>query len=200
MKKLLLGSNNVGKLREMQELLEGVEVALVTPASIGLRLEVKEDGTTYAENAARKALAFARQSGLLTLADDSGLEVEALEGAPGLRSARFAPQPGATDADRRAYLLQQLRGKPHPWSARFRCTVALTNPAGDHFFTEGICPGEIIPQERGDNGFGYDPIFLLPEIGKTMAELSMEEKNRLSHRARAVKAAIPTLLEWLSFY
>lgn len=199
MRKLLLGSNNAGKLREMQALLEGVEVELLTPAAIGLHLEVKEDGTTYAENAARKVLAFARQSNLLTLADDSGLEVDALDGAPGLYSARFAPQAGATDAERRAYLLQQLQDKPRPWMARFRCTVALATAHGETYFAEGICPGEIIPQERGSNGFGYDPIFLLPETSKTMAELSMEQKNRLSHRARAVKAAIPRLLEWLSF-
>jgi XTP/dITP diphosphohydrolase len=146
-----------------------------------------------------KGEAFALSSGLLTLADDSGLEVDALNGLPGIRSARFSLKPGATDADRRSYLLQQLEGKPRPWTARFRCCVAILQPqqanlAEPHFyFAEGACPGEIIPQERGSNGFGYDPIFLLAEYNQTMAELSMTEKNRLSHRARALLNAIPLL-------
>jgi XTP/dITP diphosphohydrolase len=158
---------------------------------------VVEDGITYAENARKKGIAFARESGLLSLADDSGLEVAALDGRPGLHSARFSPIVGATDADRRQHLLKQLRGHPRPWTAQFRCVVCLVSPAGDEFLVEGICPGEIIPQERGHNGFGYDPIFLLPELNHTMAELSMEEKNRLSHRARAVMAARPALLAYL---
>jgi XTP/dITP diphosphohydrolase len=194
--KLLLASNNPGKLREMRALLEDMPLELVTPQQAGLELEVAEDGSTYAENASRKALAFARAAGMLTLADDSGLEVAALGGEPGLYSARYMPKPGATDADRRAYLLQKLRGLPRPWLARFRCTVALADPAGRVQFAEGACPGEIIPQERGQDGFGYDPIFLLPELGRTMAELTMQEKNRLSHRARAVLAARPLLTQW----
>jgi XTP/dITP diphosphohydrolase len=198
MKPLLLASNNAGKVREIQALLRGVPVALVTPSDLRLHLEVAEDGHTYAENAAKKALAFARASGLLTLADDSGLEVEVLEGAPGLHSARYAPQPNATDADRRAYLLQQLQAHPRPWSAQFRCVVALALPDGEVHFAEGICHGEIIPEERGEHGFGYDPIFLLPQYGRTMAELSMEEKNRISHRARAVRAALPLLLDLIA--
>jgi XTP/dITP diphosphohydrolase len=198
MKRLLVASTNPGKLRELHALLQGASVELVTPSLIGLHLEVREDGSTYAENAAKKALAFARASGLLTLADDSGLEVEVLEGAPGLHSARYAPQPNATDADRRAYLLQQLQGHPRPWSAQFRCVVALALPDGEVHFAEGICHGEIIPEERGEHGFGYDPIFLLPQYGRTMAELSMEEKNRISHRARAVRAALPLLLDLIA--
>lgn len=205
MSKLLLATNNRGKLAEIQALLKelNLEVSLVTPAQIGLNLEVEEDGETYAENAARKAIAFAQASGLLTLADDSGLEVDALGGLPGIRSARFAPQPGATDADRRAYLLERLQGKPRPWTAHFHCTIALVQPEGSAGegkiqYAEGICPGEIIPEERGQNGFGYDPVFLLPKLGRTMAELRMEEKNRLSHRARAIRAARPILIEFLT--
>jgi XTP/dITP diphosphohydrolase len=133
----------------------------------------------------------------MTLADDSGLEVEALSGAPGLFSARYAPQPWATDADRRAYLLRQLQGLPRPWRARFRCTVVLATVSDEVYFAEGSCLGEIIPQERGRSGFGYDPIFLIPELGRTMAELTMEEKNRVSHRAGAVKAVKPILLSLL---
>ena len=134
---------------------------------------------------------------MLTLSDDSGLEVEDLGGAPGIFSARYAPQLGATDSDRRVYLLHQLSPYPRPWAARFHCTVALASPDGAVHFSEGVCQGEIIPQERGMNGFGYDPIFLIPELGRTMAELNMEEKNRLSHRAQAVLAIQPLLLSLL---
>jgi XTP/dITP diphosphohydrolase len=187
--KLLLASYNQGKLHELRALLADVSMELISPTDLNLTLEVVEDGLTYQENAARKALAFARAGGYLSLADDSGLEVDALDGQPGLHSARFSSIPGATDRDRRTLLLQKVQTKPRPWAARFRCVIALASPAGQLSFSEGICPGEIIPEERGQNGFGYDPIFLLPELGKTMAELSMEEKNRLSHRARAVLAA-----------
>jgi XTP/dITP diphosphohydrolase len=187
--KLLLASYNQGKLHELRALLADVSMELISPSALNLTLEVVEDGLTYQENAARKALAFAQAGGYLSLADDSGLEVDALEGQPGLHSRRFSPIPGATDRDRRALLLQKIQSKPRPWGARFKCVIALASPAGKLSFSEGICPGEIIPEERGQNGFGYDPIFLLPELGKTMAELSMEEKNHLSHRARAVLAA-----------
>jgi XTP/dITP diphosphohydrolase len=195
MSKILLASNNKGKLDEILALLADLDIEMFTPAGLGLTMEVAEDGQTYAANAARKGLAFAQATNLLTLADDSGLEVEALDGAPGLYSARFSPKPGATDADRRAYLLAQLVDIPQPWKARFRCVIALATPSGEVKFTEGICPGEIIPDERGSNGFGYDPIFLLPELGRTMAQLEMYEKNQLSHRARAVIAAKPLLRE-----
>ena len=198
MTKLLIASTNRGKLREFQEILSGEPYDLFLPADLGFALTVEETGTTYRENAALKARAFAQASGLITLSDDSGLEVQALGGAPGLHSARYAPQPGATDADRRAYLLENLRGKPRPWLARFVCTVAIATPQGEIFFTEGECPGEIIPEERGTHGFGYDPIFYFPERGMTMAELPPEEKNRISHRARAVRAAVPILRQLLA--
>ena len=188
MKQLLIATNNQGKVKELQELLRDTEVELVTPAQINLDLDVVEDGNTYAENATRKAVAFAQASGLISLADDSGLEVDALGGAPGLYSARYGSTDGQklSDADRRAFLIQNLQAKPHPWTARFHATIAVAIPSRETYLAEGWCEGEIIPEERGSGGFGYDPIFLLPELGKTMAELSMEEKNRLSHRARAV--------------
>ena len=217
MNKLLIATNNQGKVKELHELLTGTEIQLVTPADIHLDLDVREDGSTYAENAAKKAIAFAQASGLISLADDSGLEVDALDGAPGLYSARYGSANGEklSDADRRQFLLQNLKGKPRPWTARFHATIAIAIPEplwsqaarrltiqehtlagtrapGLHMF-EGYCPGEIIPEERGTGGFGYDPIFLLPELGRTMAELSMDEKNRLSHRARAVMNAQPVL-------
>lgn len=197
MSQLLIATNNPGKQEEIQSLLNDLEIELVTPVEIGLELDVKEDGTTYKENAAKKAIAFAQTSGLVSLSDDTGLEVEALRGAPGLYSARYAPQPNATDADRRAYLLKRLQSQPQPWIARFICVVAIATPGGELQFAEGICPGEIIPNERGNHGFGYDPIFLLPSTGNTMAELSMNEKNQLSHRAKAVLAASPILAKLL---
>lgn len=192
---LLIATNNKGKVKELQELLRDTGIELVTPAQIDLQLDVVEDGSTYAENATKKATAFANASGMISLADDSGLEVDALNGAPGLYSARYSPKPNATDADRRAYLLQNLQGKPRPWMARFHATIAIATPDGEVHLTEGICEGEIIPEERGTGGFGYDPIFLLSELGKTMAELSMDEKNHLSHRAKAVMKAKPILRE-----
>jgi len=200
MSKLLLATGNQGKIIELEALLADLAIELLVPQDIGLDISVDEVGVTYAQNAGRKAAAFARASGLLALADDSGLEVDLLDGQPGVRSARFDPQPGATDADRREYLLERLKGRPRPWTARFRCVVAIGTPAGELFFSEGVCPGEIIPEERGEFGFGYDRLFLLPEHGLTMAELAMEQKNRLSHRARAVLAARPILLNLLSRY
>jgi XTP/dITP diphosphohydrolase len=154
---------------------------------------VVENGKTYLENAALKAQAYVRVSGLLTLADDSGLEVAALGGQPGLRSARYAPWPNATDADRRRYLLQNLQGHPQPWAARFYCAVAIAAPGRELEFFDGQVSGEITAQERGSGGFGYDPLFYLPEYEQTMAELPEAEKNRISHRARAIQAALPYL-------
>jgi XTP/dITP diphosphohydrolase len=193
MSTLLIASGNPGKLREIQAILAGFPVQLALPKDLGIALNVVEDGATYAENAARKALAYCQAAGLPVLADDSGLEVDRLGGEPGLRSARYAPWPEADDADRRRYLLENLAGQPKPWLARFHCTVALAAPGGEVFYAEGDCPGEITASERGSHGFGYDPIFYLPEFGLTMAELHPAIKNQISHRARAVRAALPAL-------
>lgn len=193
MKKLLIATNNKGKLLEFQDLLKDTGIELITPADIALDIDVEEDGATYTENAVKKAVAFAQASGLISLADDSGLEVDALDGAPGLYSARYHPRPGANDADRRAYMLENLKDKPRPWTAHFHATIAIATSEKNVEVVEGDCYGEIIPHERGTGGFGYDPIFLFPELNKTMAELEMEEKNRLSHRAKAVMNAIPVL-------
>jgi XTP/dITP diphosphohydrolase len=193
MRKLLIATGNRGKVKELQTLLASLEVELITPKDIGLDLEVVEDGLTYAENAGKKARAYSQASGMIAIADDSGLEVDALDGAPGLHSARYSPQPQATDADRRAYLLQNLKNKARPWTARFHATIAIGVPEQQVLFAEGNCPGQIIPDERGENGFGYDPIFYIPELQRTMAQLSMQEKNHLSHRALAVINALPLL-------
>ena len=195
---LIIASENPGKLVEIQDILKELPIRLLSPAQLGLHLNVAETGATYAENAAMKAQAYGQASQLPALGDDSGLEVAALGGRPGLHSHRFAPQPGATDADRRAYLLELLGSHPVPpglpgWPAAFHCTVAVATPAGDLQFARGQCEGVIISEERGTGGFGYDPIFFIPEAGMTMAELGMEAKNRISHRARAVQAALPIL-------
>ncbi|MFH1185467.1 MAG: RdgB/HAM1 family non-canonical purine NTP pyrophosphatase [Chloroflexota bacterium] len=197
MNRLLVATNNPGKMLELHALLNDLAVFLVTPEDAGLVLSVTEDGRSYLENAQKKAAAFAAASGLISLADDSGLEVEVLDGAPGLHSARYLAHAGATDADRRAFLLQNLSGKPRPWRARFRAAVAISVPGGETRGAEGDCPGEIIPEERGAGGFGYDPIFLVSGTGRTMAELDMHEKNRVSHRARAIAKARPMLKQLL---
>ena len=194
---ILLATGNPGKIKEFLALLAPLTgVTFVTLNDLGIKADVEETGGTYAENAALKARAYARLSGLPALADDSGLEVAALNGDPGVRSARYAPQPDATDADRRRHLLAQLAGRPRPWPARFCCVVTVIFPDGEEIFGEGICAGEIIPEARGANGFGYDPIFQLPG-GQTMAELSSEMKNRLSHRALAVHRVLPQLKQRL---
>lgn len=190
---LLVATDNPGKLREYRQLLSGLPLTVVSPAEKKVRLDVAEVGGTFAENAALKAVAYARASDLLTLADDSGLEVDALGGEPGVRSARYAG-PAADDACRVAFLLNKLRDVP--WAertARFRCAIAVTRAEGHVFLAEGTCPGYIAFAPEGRHGFGYDPVFYLPDLGKTMAQLPADAKNRLSHRAAAVQAARPTL-------
>jgi XTP/dITP diphosphohydrolase len=187
MKTLLLGTNNPGKIEELRSLLGDMQGwQLLSPSDIDLHLNIDETGTSYRANALIKARAYSKASGLITIADDSGLEVKALNDAPGLFSARYSPKKNANTTDRRQFLINQLRDHPQPWFARFVSTVCLLTSDGKEFFAEGECLGEIIEQERGEFGFGYDPIFLLSETQKTMAELNMQAKNSLSHRARAI--------------
>lgn len=196
MRKLLVASNNPGKLKEYADLLDRLPVTLTSPVQEGLSLAVDESGATFAENAILKARAYAEASGLLTLADDSGLEVDALDGAPGVRSARYAGE-GASDEDRYRLLLRNLAGVPQgKRTARFRCVVAVATPQGKVHTAEGRCEGVIGFEPRGTHGFGYDPVFYLPDRGQTMAELPPTVKNRISHRGRAVQAALP-VLRWL---
>ena len=195
--RLLIATHNKGKMQEIHALLSDLPIELVSPEDVGAMLRVEEDGGTYVENATKKAAAFADASGLVSLADDSGLEVDALGGAPGLRSARYHPVVGATDADRRSYLLRNLRGRTRPWTAQFRAAVAVAKPQDGVQYAEGACAGEIIPEERGTGGFGYDRIFLVEDTGCTMAELQMAEKNVLSHRARAILNARAILAEFV---
>jgi len=195
MTKLLLASNNPGKLVEIQALLADTSFELLLLRDLGVELAEEESGSTYAENAMIKARAGALASGLITLADDSGLEVAVLGGKPGLHSARYSRKPGASDADRRAKLLQELDKYSRPWQASFHCAVAIVTPTSKLYLSEGECPGEIIPEERGQHGFGYDPIFLISGLNRTMAELNMEEKNQISHRALALKKLKPILTD-----
>ena len=189
---LLVATHNAGKLAELRNLLRDAPYALASLADVGIDADVDETGATLEENAALKATTYARLSGLPTLADDSGLEVDALGGAPGVHSARYAGA-SATDADRIAKLLANLAPHKPPWTARFRCVIAIARDAGAPELRAGACEGVIIAAPRGENGFGYDPVFLLPEYGKTMAELSDAEKNRVSHRGRAARKAAQAL-------
>jgi XTP/dITP diphosphohydrolase len=192
---LLIATGNAHKMREMGRILADAPIALRSPAGLGIAQAVEETGATYAENAVLKATAYARLGGMLSLADDSGLEVDCLGGEPGLRSARYAG-PGGSNQDRIAKLLRNLDGVP--WerrSARFVCAIAVAGPSGESVIFEGTCQGIIALTPQGEGGFGYDPVFYMPEFGCTMAELPEEVKNRVSHRARAVRAAIPYLCE-----
>ncbi len=179
--RLVVATGNAGKLREYRLLLAGTGFEID-----GLSHEVDEVGETYAENARLKAVAALRETGLPALGDDSGVEVEALGGFPGLRSARLGP----TQKERTAELLKRLEGVPRPWRARFVCMIALAAPGHAIRYFEGECRGEIIPEWRGTAGFGYDPVFLVPGTGKTFGEMPPEEKRLYSHRARAVRALI----------
>jgi XTP/dITP diphosphohydrolase len=180
-RRLVIASGNAGKLREYRDLLSGTGVELIAFDS-----EVDEVGETYEENSRLKAETAAARSELAALGDDSGVEVEALGGFPGIRSARLGP----TQEERTAELLQRLQGHPRPWNARFVCVLALANPGRPTQFFEGECQGEIVPEWRGQAGFGYDPIFLVPGTGKTFGEMPPEEKRLYSHRARAVRALL----------
>jgi len=197
MASLLIATDNPGKRHEYEQLLAPLQVELCSPRDVDLIIDVREGGCSYAENARIKALAYVERAAMLTLADDSGLEVDALHGEPGLHSARYAG-PHATDADRYRLLLSRLDGvPPEGRTARFRCCLALAVPGSDVHESEGICEGVITTAPRGEHGFGYDPIFYLPHYGQTMAQLPPEVKNRISHRACAVQAMWPILARLL---
>lgn len=192
---LLIATTNPGKRREFAELLVRLPVTLVWPDERGLRIEVEETGDTFEENARLKALAYAQASGLWALADDSGLEVDALGGAPGVHTARYAG-PEASDAQRYGLLLARMREVPSSRrGARFRCAIVVAAPDGRSWATEGACEGMIAQAPSGAGGFGYDPVFYMPEWGCTMADLPAEIKNRVSHRARAAQAMRRLLLD-----
>ncbi|MCY4413087.1 MAG: RdgB/HAM1 family non-canonical purine NTP pyrophosphatase [Caldilineaceae bacterium] len=183
-RRLLVATHNQGKLLEYRNLLADLPLALTYLEEIGVREEVAETENSFAANAALKAQHYANLTGLWTWADDSGLEVDALQGAPGVHSARYAG-PAATDQDRYQKLLRELQSHPRPWTARFQCVVAIARPAADAQTRTGTLEGTITAAPRGSNGFGYDPVFFVPDKGRTLAELPTSIKNRISHRGRA---------------
>jgi XTP/dITP diphosphohydrolase len=198
--KVVVATRNKGKLREIiplladVPLLAGLKLELCTIDEVAPDAELREDGVTFGENALAKARQAARATGLPAIADDSGLEVDALDGAPGVYSARYAG-PGADDTKNNAKLLEALKGvPPDSRRARFRCVAVFVDPAhGLEIVRDGACEGEILEVPRGEDGFGYDPLFLVPAVGRTMAELPLEKKNRLSHRAAAFRALAQAL-------
>lgn len=196
---IVLATNNKNKVREIIRLLEGAPVEIKCLADYGPLPTVEEDGDTFEENAYKKAHHYARVLGLPCLADDSGLVVEALDGKPGVHSARYAGE-NATDLEKCDKLLWEMEGKEDR-KARFECVLSLATPGGPALTWEGNCEGIITTERHGESGFGYDPVFFFPEFGKTFAEVSMEEKNRVSHRGRALHefaAEFDKVLTWLS--
>jgi len=189
MPELLLATSNLGKIKEYRFLLDGLGYQVTSLTEEGIAKIVAESGDNYEQNARLKALTYAKLSQLTALADDSGLEVDALNGEPGVKSARFAGK-AATDAEKVSLILAKLNNVP--WerrTAHFKCVISIASPGGRAELCYGECHGMIAFEAKGENGFGYDPIFFLPEIGKTMAELPLEMKNQISHRARASQKA-----------
>lgn len=195
---LLIATRNRKKKAELQEILAGWQVNLVSLDELEGMPEVDEDGTTFAANALKKARTMAELSGMITLADDSGLMVDALGGAPGIFSARFAG-PECRDADNNAKLLDLMHEVPEAErTARFVCVIAVAIPGGEAQTVQGICEGTIITRPRGQKGFGYDPLFIPAGFTSTFAELGEDIKNRISHRGRALQAAKPLLQRLLN--
>ncbi len=189
MEQLLIATGNQGKLAEFRVLLGGLPYELVGLRDVGITFEVEEDGTSYAENACKKAVGYANASGLLTLADDSGIEVDALGREPGYLSARYGGS-GLTDADRVDLLLRNLGDTPDEHrTGRFMCAIAITRPGETCQIVQRAVEGRITWKPSGDNGFGYDPIFFYPPFGKTFAEAAAAEKDAVSHRGQAAQAA-----------
>ena len=183
--RFVLATHNPGKLREMGEILKDFGIEVVSPRDLGITVDVEETGTTFAENALLKAKAICKEANLPAIADDSGLCVDALNGAPGVYSARYGGE-GLDDKGRYMLLLSSLRGAPTR-AAHFACAVACAFPNGDTLTAEGRCDGSIAYAPLGEGGFGYDPVFLLPGTGKTFGQLTQEEKSAVSHRGRALK-------------
>ena len=186
--RLLVATHNQGKLLEYRKLLQDLPLELTYLDEIGVLEEVAETENTFAANATLKAQHYAKLTGLWTWADDSGLEVDALQGAPGVHSARYAG-PGATDQDRYEKLLKELQPHPRPWTARFQCVVAIARPSATAETCTGTLEGTVTNAPRGSNGFGYDPVFFVPDKGRTLAELPTSVKNRISHRGLASRQA-----------
>ncbi len=196
MRSLLVATTNRHKLEEYRTLFADLPFQLLSLSDIALDMDVEETGTTFQQNADLKALAYASASSMLVLADDSGIEIDALGGQPGVYSARFLG-PDVSYTERFRVILERLHGLPVVQrTARFRCVITVAEPSGLHQSVEGTVQGVIADAPRGEHGFGYDPLFLVPEYGKTMAEMSPELKNRISHRGRAAVLARTLLQTW----
>jgi XTP/dITP diphosphohydrolase len=196
MRDLLLATTNQHKLEEYRAIFSDLPYRLLSLHDILLEVDVEETGTTFTENAELKALAYTKAAGKLSLADDSGLEIDALGGAPGVYSARFAGSETSYD-ERFRLILKQLEGvSEEQRTARFRCAITIAEPSGYYRTVEGVIEGKIADAPRGEHGFGYDPIFLVPDLGKTTAEMPPEVKNRISHRGRAARLAAAVLNNW----
>jgi len=196
---LLVATQNRGKLDEYRDMLNELgDINWLSLWDVGLAgMEVEESGSTFEENARLKAVAYAEATGIFTLADDSGLMVDALDGAPGIYSARYGAPAAGSDQERYDLLLHNLQGVPHEKrTARFVCVIAMASPGQPVHFAPGSVEGHIATAPRGEHGFGYDPVFLLPD-GRTMAQLSPDEKHIISHRGNALRAALPILRELL---
>lgn len=191
--RILLATQNLGKVKELQELLTGEEFEVISLADLEDWEEIEETGSTFAENAALKARVAAKRTGLITIADDSGLEVDALNGAPGVNSARYAGTPKDDQKNNEKLLAELEDVAEEERTARFRCALVIALPSGEEYLTEGIVEGRILTEPRGREGFGYDPLFYLPDFGRTMAQLNLSQKNKISHRAQAFRNAIPML-------
>ena len=197
MRELVVATENFGKLREIEESLQDIGVRSISLKVLAPIPIIEENGATFLENAFKKARQVARHSGRLTIADDSGLEVDYLHGKPGVRSARFAGE-GASDADNNRKLLRLLAGIPVAQrGATFRCVIAIVKPQEKEAWVQGECRGVILEQARGQEGFGYDPLFFIPDLDKTLAELPLAVKNRVSHRGRALTALQQALKDFL---
>ena len=184
---IIVASRNKGKVREIRKALNGLGFRIYSLGDFSDVPEIEEDGKSFAENALKKARFYSKYFGKLTLSDDSGLEVDILKGLPGIYSARYAGK-GATNREKNEKLLREMEGFPlSKRGARFKCAIAIVSPDGREAVVEGSCKGRIGFREVGGEGFGYDPLFILPQFGKTMAQLSLEEKNRISHRGKALR-------------
>lgn len=194
--KFVLATHNPGKIREMSAILGGLGVEVVSPADVGITVDVEETGTTFAENAMLKAKAICAAAGLPAIADDSGLCVDALNGGPGVYSARYGGE-GLDDKGRYMLLLNSMRGQTTR-KAHFACAIACAFPNGDELTAQGQCDGAIAFAPMGEGGFGYDPVFLVPELGKTFGQLSAEEKSAISHRGKALREFSEKLATYLN--
>ncbi|HEX3029912.1 MAG TPA: XTP/dITP diphosphatase [Clostridia bacterium] len=197
MKKLIVATRNKGKLKEIKEIMRDFPFEVISMEAVGLNDDIEENGSTFEENAMIKAREVSRLTGEMVMADDSGLEVDYLNGAPGIYSARFAG-PGASDKDKNMKLLGLLEGVPfEKRRARFVCAIAVFFPDGRSFVVRGTCEGIIGYEEKGENGFGYDPLFFVPEFNMTSAEMEPDEKHKISHRGKALRLMAEELKKYL---